>query len=584
MTGRQASFHQPCSPVILWGCDSVRHSVTVDTLEKVSHLMLRRLSPRLRLVHCGIALVLSSLLFTEPLTAEVPAVTALFPSGVQAGQAVSVKLQGAVGTAPVEVWIDRTDLTIQATEKPDEFTFTATADARPGVAWVRWHNAEGASDLRPFVMGTLPEMAEVEPNNATQEAQVIPTSPVIVNGSLHKGGELDTFAVTLKAGETLVASMEANRTLPSPMDAVLQLVDTQGFVIEQNDDWLASDPQIVWTAPADGTWLIRIFTFPSTPDSTIQYAGGANDIYRLLLTTGPVINHVVPLLKQPGEVTPHGWNLPAEKLTVTGDLSALRLSAFSNGSPTPVTFSMDQLPASQGSVVIEDAVASVQMLTIPSSVSGTIEVPGDSDRFQFFGMKGQAFRFRTHTKSLGSQLDPVVRFLNSTGEVVTVQDDSGELVDPNFDIVIPVDDNYTVEVSDRFQTGSEWHFYSLTLLPEVPDLELSVAGNRFTLDRAKPLEIPVTINRLTGLNVPIQFTVEGLPAGVTFEPVESKPEGDTAKAVTLKLSVAADSATARGPIQIVGRTIGPDLTRQATGPIEGVKATTSQLWITLPAK
>ncbi len=534
---------------------------------------------------CWIALAwLILLIDLRSVTAEVPAVTALFPAGVQAGQSVMVKLQGAVGTAPVEVWTDRSDLSIKATEKPDEFTFTATADARPGVAWLRWHNAEGASDLRPFVIDTLPEIAEVEPNNATKEAQRVSALPVIVNGSLHKGGELDTFAVTLKAGETLVASVEANRTLPSPMDAVLQLVDTQGFVVEQNDDWLASDPQIVWTAPTDGTWLIRIFTFPSTPDSTIQYAGGANDIYRLLLTTGPVIDHVFPLLRQPGEVTPHGWNLPAEKLALTGDPLSLRLPPFSNGLPVPITFSLDHLPEPNGSVVVEDAAAAVQLLTIPSSVTGTIEAPGDSDRYQFFGMKGQVLRFRTQTKPLGSQLDPLIRFLNSTGEVVTVQDDSGEFVDPNFQIVIPVDDNYTVEVSDRYQTGSEWHFYALTLLPEAPDLELTVAGNRFTLDRAKPLEIPVTMNRLTGLNVPIQFSVEGLPAGVTFEPVESKPEGDTAKAVTLKLSVAADSAAARGPIQIVGRTTGPELVRRATAPIDGVKSVTHQLWITLPAK
>ncbi len=528
---------------------------------------------------------LSLLLDPHSVSAEVPAVTALFPAGVQAGQSVTVKLLGAVGTAPVEVWIDRPDVSIKATEKPDEYIFTATGDARPGVAWLRWHNAEGASDLRPFVIGTLPEIMEVEPNNATKDAQRVSALPVIVNGSLHKGGELDTFALTLKAGETLVASVEANRTLPSPMDAVLQLVDTQGFVIEQKDDWLASDPQIVWTAPMDGTWLIRIFTFPSTPDSTIQYAGGANDIYRLLLTTGPVIDHVFPLLKQLGEVTPHGWNLPAEKLSLTGDLASPRLSPFSNGIPAPITFSLDRLPEPNGSMVIEDAAASaVQLLTIPSSVTGTIEAPGDTDRYQFFGMKGQLLRFRTQTKPLGSQLDPLIRFLNSTGEVVTVQDDSGEFVDPNFQIKIPVDDNYTVEVSDRYQTGSEWHFYALTLLPEVPDLELTVAANRFTLDRAKPLEIPVTINRLTGLNVPIQFRVEGLPAGVTFEPVESKPEGDTAKAVTLKLSVAADAAAAQGPIQIVGQTTGPDLDRRATAPIDGVKAVTHELWITLPAK
>lgn len=528
--------------------------------------------------------VLSLVLNTPPVIAEIPAVAALYPAGVQAGQSVTVKLQGAVGTAPVEVWVDRSDVSVQATEKPDMYTLATTAESRPGVAWLRWHNAEGASDLRPFVIGTLPEIVEVEPNNASSAAQQISALPVIVNGSLHKGGELDTFAVTLRAHETLVASLEANRTLPSPMDAVLQLVDARGFVLEQNEDWLASDPQIVWTAPEDGTWLIRVFAFPSAPDSTIQYAGGANDIYRLLLTTGPVIHHVVPLLKQPGEVTPHGWNLPSEKLTLAGERSSLRLSPFTNGLASHHTFSTDLLPDAQGSTVIEDPSAAFQLVTIPSSVTGTIEAPGDSDRYQFFGMKGQTLRIRTQTKPLGSPLDPVVRFLNSTGQVVTVQDDAGELVDPHFPITIPVDDNYTVEVSDRYQTGSEWHFYALTLQPEAPDLELSVAGNRFTLDRAKPLEIPITIHRLNGLKLPIQFSVEGLPAGVTLEPVESPPEGDTAKAVTLKLSVAAEAVAARGPIQIIGRTTGPDLDRRAMAPIDGVKSVTHQLWMTLPAK
>ena len=92
----------------------------------------------------------------------------------------------------------------------------------------------------------------------------------------------------------------------------------------------------------------------------------------------------------------------------------------------------------------------------------------------------------------------------------------------------------------------------------MPNFELTLAANRFTLDRTKPIEIPVTINRLVGLNVPIQFSIEGLPAGVTLEPVESQPEGDTAKAVTLKLSEAADAPAVKGLIRIIDQTTSPD--------------------------
>ena len=222
-------------------------------------------------VLCGAALWAT--LFLSRVTAEVPAVTALFPAGVQAGQSVTVKLQGSGGTAPVQVWIDRSDLTVAATENPDEIVITTPAEARPGVAWLRWQNAEGASDLRPFLIGHMPEIVEIEPNNAAKVAQTIATFPVTINGALDKRSEIDTFSVALQAGQTLVASLDANRSLPSPIDPVLQLVDSHGFIVEQNEDAFGSDPELVWTAPSDGTWFIRLFAFPSTPDSSIEYTG-----------------------------------------------------------------------------------------------------------------------------------------------------------------------------------------------------------------------------------------------------------------------------------------------------------------------
>lgn len=532
-------------------------------------------------VFCGAALL--AFPYSNRVTAEVPAVTALFPSGVQAGQSVTVKLQGSVGTAPVEVWIDRPDLTVAVTEKPDEIVITTLMDARPGVAWLRWQNAEGASDLRPFLIGSGPEIVEIEPNNATKVAQAIATLPVTINGALDKRSEIDTFSVELKAGQTLVASLDAHRSLPSPIDAVLQLADSHGFIVDQNEDSFGSDPELVWTALSDGTWYIRLFAFPAAPDSSIEYTGSPNAIYRLHLTTGPAIDHLRPLVKQPGEFSAGGWNLTGDKLSLIGEPGSLRLAPLASGAVAFTPFTIDQLPEPVGTAVVEETASASQLVTLHASITGVIDAPGDLDAYRFMGIKGHAIRFRTHTRSLGSALDPLVRFRNSTGQLVTEQDDSGESPDPNFDIIIPVDDEYTVEITDRFGSGSDLHFYSLVIGPEVADFELTLAGNRFTLDRTKPLEIPVTITRLVGLSVPIQFTIEGLPAGVTLEPIESKPEGDTAKAVTLKLTVAPGTAAAKGPIHIIGQTTGPDLKHNAKGPIDGMKVTTDSLWITLPA-
>ena len=94
----------------------------------------------------------------------------------------------------------------------------------PGVYWLRAYNAEGASGLRPYIVGTLPEVMEKEPNDEPRKAQKIEGSTVVVNGKLEKNGDVDCFAVELKKGQTLVASLEAHDTLRSPMDGMLQVL------------------------------------------------------------------------------------------------------------------------------------------------------------------------------------------------------------------------------------------------------------------------------------------------------------------------------------------------------------------------
>src|SRR5205807_332594 len=90
----------------------------------------------------------------------------------------------------------------------------------PGIYWLRFYDPTGASALRPFVVGTLPEVAEKEPNDSPTSAQPI-KGHVVVNGKLEKVGDVDCYAVSLKKGQTLVAAVDAHHALRSPVDAVL---------------------------------------------------------------------------------------------------------------------------------------------------------------------------------------------------------------------------------------------------------------------------------------------------------------------------------------------------------------------------
>src|SRR5207248_7318196 len=149
------------------------------------------------------------------------------------------------------------------------------------------------------------------------EPQALPAPNVVVNGRLEKDGDVDVFAVELRKGQTLVASLTAYSVLRSPMDGVLQILSPDGFVLAQDDDFHELDPQIVFPVPKDGRYLVRVFAFPAVPTAAVKFAGGDKFIYRLTLTTGAFADYAFPLATwrfAPGETRADlnlvGWNLP----------------------------------------------------------------------------------------------------------------------------------------------------------------------------------------------------------------------------------------------------------------------------------
>jgi hypothetical protein len=104
---------------------------------------------------------------------------------------------------------------------------TVAPEAALGVHLVRFTTPEGATALRRFVVGHLPEIEETEPNDKPAAATAVGESVVVVNGVLGKGGDVDLYRVTLAAGETLVAQADANRLLGTAADLTLDVADAR---------------------------------------------------------------------------------------------------------------------------------------------------------------------------------------------------------------------------------------------------------------------------------------------------------------------------------------------------------------------
>jgi hypothetical protein len=529
----------------------------------------------------GVLLLLLGLLATSAQAAP-PTLTYLFPAGAQRGKTVEVTAGGVFPSWPVQAWVEGKGVGVKAARDKGRLTVTVADDAAPGTYWIRLFNAEGASAPRPFVVGTLPEVLEQEPNDDAKKPQVLASSNLVVNGRLEKPGDVDCFAVNLRRGQTLVASLQANRTLGSPMDGVLEVVSADGFVLEHNDDFHGLDPQIVFPVPKDGSYVVRTFAFPAVPDASIQFAGGELFIYRLTLTTGGFADHPFPLAvarAAPGQVELVGWNIPEAarrlRLDPSPDLDSVPL--FHPQVANTVTVRLEPHPA-----IVQDKANDrrhPQPLTLPVTVSGCLEQAEAVHSYRFEAKKGQRLSFQVEAQALGFPLSPVLALTDAASKPLARAEGPALGRDPELSFQVPGDGAYQLEVSDLHAGGGPRFLYRLRAAPAEPDFELSLAADRFVLTPGKPLDIPVTVVGRNGFDRPIELVAEGLPEGVT---AAALPAAAGAKALTLRLSGGAKPASV--PIRIVGKAKGKEeLTRRARAALAGLDAATVNVWLTVPA-
>src|SRR4051794_21578289 len=84
-----------------------------------------------------------------------PNITYLYPAGAQRGTTVEVTAAGTFDKWPVKLWASGKGVTIVPGKDKGKLSVTVAADAVPGTYWLRAANDDGASGLRPFIVGML---------------------------------------------------------------------------------------------------------------------------------------------------------------------------------------------------------------------------------------------------------------------------------------------------------------------------------------------------------------------------------------------------------------------------------------------
>lgn len=517
----------------------------------------------------------------EVFAAAPPKIDYLYPAGGQQGSSVNVQLAGKPGDGTLQSWSSEGQLQISIADDKKFATIAVPQEARPGVHWLRFYNSAGVSVPRAFVVGHISERAEEESNDIPEQAGRIPEAAATMNGVLSKSGDVDIYQMEVPAGQTLVASMQAHRDLGSPMDASLQILDAAGTVVAQNDDDHGLDPQISYTVPTDGTWYVRTFAFPSAPNSTIKLAGAASYVYRLTITRGPFIDHVFPAVvdrRSASAVAICGWNLGEHQHTV--GLKAFDQSQTHFGRDFALPYRIHGVTHASH---VESDVS--RALAVNSSISGRIAKDREKDVYTLPGTKGQKLTLSVKAREIDSLLDPVLIVTSADGQVLSEADDiSRANPDVTAAITVPNDGPLTLTVEDRYQAGGYRYFYALTCEETQPAFTATIAANQYVVDQDEPIEVPVTITRKNGFSDRLTVSLERLPGGIKSKPVVSEKEGDTSKAVTLKLQRGKNAAAFSGPVQVLCRSEESGQRQFATAAIAGSTTTTSDIWLTVIPK
>ncbi|HXG48449.1 MAG TPA: PPC domain-containing protein [Methylomirabilota bacterium] len=487
--------------------------------------------------------------------AAVPALEHFLPVTVQAGATNTVAAIGKFDPWPPRVWVEGGGVEFLPQTNKAVFSVLAEPGTPAGPRLVRCFNAEGSSQPRVIIVSTDPVAMEAEPNDDRARPQPVGRTPAIIDGRLDKTGDVDSFAVSLAAGQTLVAALEAY-VLASPLDAALRVVDARGVQVAWNhDDGRTLDPMLAWTAPAAGQYVVQVMGFPYPATSEVRLHGGDACVYRLHLSADACVSHTLPLGVEWG-VTNRlqlcGWNLAGTEREVIFDGRTLSPNAAFTSLPGAAHRPGLELPIGRGRELLEsepnDDAARAQPVPTGSAVTGCISQAGDEDRYRVTLSGKETLQARIQAAFFGFPLDAWLKIEDEAGHPLARNDDA-DGADPRLEWSAPSNGTFVVAIGNLLHRGDSNCLYRLVLDRPRPDFRLTTSEHGFVLRPGTTNEIKITVTRMNGFDGRVTLRAEGLPPGVAAPDIEVPEKGSEA---LLKLVAATNAVPHSGVFQVTG--------------------------------
>lgn len=387
-------------------------------------------------------------------------------------------------------------------------------DTALGSHELRVSGPQGVSNPIAFQVSDLPELSESSPDSTQTEAPLYPT-PCAISGVISASAESDFFRFKLKAGESILFDVQANRT-GSPLDPTLFLLDASGKELLRSEDVNGLDPMMTFIPPADGEYALKI--------SDARYQGGGDYRYRLLAGHIPHLDYLFPLGARRGstvELQFFGHHLEGAdklRLSIASDapLGQQEIRArTAQGHSNPLAFETSDLPEMFESEP-NNSIDKANAVSVPVVINGRIGSASDMDIFRVKSQQDQRLVVEVEARKFGSPLDAFLTLSDSNGGVISRNDDANG-PDSRIEFDARKDTDYLLTLKDLTDRGGERFSYRMVVRsPETrPDFAVRTSGGRFRIARGGTLAIRCDLDRRNGFDGLVRVSAIGLPAGVT---------------------------------------------------------------------
>lgn len=546
-----------------------------------------------------------------------PRLLRTIPAAATAGTESVLTLFGNDLEAPKEIFTNHPG--IKAAIVPDEaqkkdpkaapspnpkIKVTVAKEVPPGNYGIRLVNAWGVSNLKILPVSDLTVAEEKEPNNDIAQATPLPWKSRMT-GTFSGGTDVDYFAIDVPANSPLVIHCQAS-SIQSPAEPRIELIHPSGRIVATNHHHQGTDALVCQRITTAGKYLIRV--------SELAYnRGGAEFLYLLYAGPGPWVESARPLAvnaKRTGPIELIGFGLTAnaqvkgpgaETITINSEPGQFQPLAFLGrperrmsddqvlqwNPPIPTGKPVVPLALPQTNLPVfaekepNDTAETAQEIALPADISGGLGKAGDVDFFQFKAKKGEKFRvdlLPTHDGRLTQATLKIVSIdaQKKQTSTLTNKEDENTLQYPKFfqkgldvstDFTAPADGTFAVRIASRlsqsmFGPGASYRlriqasqpaFLAYAVAPYVQNpssIQIAKGGNAGIL---------IFLQRLDGFQSEVKIQAEGLPAGLTAEPLVISSSNNVG---LLVIKAAENAPDIQQPLRLVAESTAPQIKRE----------------------